>query len=150
MSDVHKYWNIHNPPRLCDAYVRQYTKSSLVQIVACRLFSAIPLSGRLVSRTLRNKLQWNINPNKIISIISMNLDKHELLCLDIWYQWYKRSIEQCRRKRSLQRRRYTIATKTTDWNIITLISFTFFCGYKLSMVVVLSLTLCDFYKLNLN
>ena len=48
------------------AYMRQWIGSALVQIMACRLFGAKPLSKPMlffVNWTLRNKLQWNSNQN---------------------------------------------------------------------------------------
>ena len=49
------------------AYMRQWAGSTLVQIMACRLIGAKPLSkqmvGYFVKWTLRNKLQWNFNQN---------------------------------------------------------------------------------------
>ena len=48
------------------AYMRQWTESALVQIMACRLLGAKPLfkpSWFLVNWTLRNKLQWIFNRN---------------------------------------------------------------------------------------
>ena len=48
------------------AYMRQWTGSALVQIMACRLFDAKPLSEPMldfVNWTLRNKLQYNFNQN---------------------------------------------------------------------------------------
>ena len=52
------------PPRA--TYMRQWIGSALVQIMACRLFSAKPLSKPMpcyVNLGLRNKLQWNFNQN---------------------------------------------------------------------------------------
>ena len=43
---------------LCVAYMRQWIGSALVQIMACRLFSAKWLSKPTVNWTLMNKLQW--------------------------------------------------------------------------------------------
>ena len=48
------------------AYMCQWIGSALVQIMACRFFSAKPLSKPscvIVNWTLRIKLQWNFNPN---------------------------------------------------------------------------------------
>ena len=53
-------------------YAVKSTKKSLVQIMACHLFGAKPLSKPMliyfVSWTLRNQLQWNFNPNTKIFI----------------------------------------------------------------------------------
>ena len=57
------------------AYMRQCTWSSLVQVMACRLFGAKPLPEPIlliVNRTLGNKFQWNLNLNSIISIQNMH------------------------------------------------------------------------------
>ena len=48
------------------AYMRQWAGSPLVQIIACRLISAKPLSEPMLERyfwILRNKFQWNLNQN---------------------------------------------------------------------------------------
>ena len=48
------------------AYMHQWIESALVQIMACRLLGAKPLSNQclvIVNYTLRSKLQWNFNPN---------------------------------------------------------------------------------------
>ena len=48
------------------AYMRQWTGSALVQIMACRLFGAKPLSEPMLKYCqldLTNKLQWNSNRN---------------------------------------------------------------------------------------
>ena len=71
---LHKLYNTYgcdfwlglnsSPPS--DAYMHQWIKSALVQIMTCRLFSAKPLSNPcwvIVNWTLRNKLQWNLNQN---------------------------------------------------------------------------------------
>ena len=57
-----------SPPRA--AYMRQWFGSALVQIMACCLFSAKPLSKPMLDY-LRNKLQWNFNQN-------INLFIHEI------------------------------------------------------------------------
>ena len=53
-----------------DAYMRQYTRSSLGQIMAWRLLGAKPLSEPMLPscqlRTLGNKPQWNFNWNSLI------------------------------------------------------------------------------------
>ena len=58
-------WLTHPP--LSASYMRQWIGSALVQIMACRLFGAKPLSKPEcwdnVNWTLRNKLQWNPNQN---------------------------------------------------------------------------------------
>ena len=46
------------------AYMRQWIGSALVQIMACRLFGAKPLSNPMLGYfnwTLTNNLQWNFN-----------------------------------------------------------------------------------------
>ena len=51
--------------------MRQWVGSALVQIIACRLFGAKPLSKQIcdiVNWTLRNKLQWNFYSNTNIFI----------------------------------------------------------------------------------
>ena len=48
------------------AYMRQGIGSALVQIMACHLLGAKPLSNQscvVVTWTLRNKLKWNFNQN---------------------------------------------------------------------------------------
>ena len=53
------------------AYMRQWIRSALVQIMACRLFGAKPLSEPIlgvVYRTLGNKLPCNFNQNSTIFI----------------------------------------------------------------------------------
>ena len=55
------------------AHMRQWTRTTLVQIMACRLFGAKPLSKPvIVNWTLENKLQWNLNQNTKLFIH----DKH--------------------------------------------------------------------------
>ena len=52
-------------------YMRQWIEATLVQIRACRLFDAKPLSNNcwvIVNWTFRNKLQWNINQNMKVFI----------------------------------------------------------------------------------
>ena len=48
------------PPPPSDAYMRQQTRSALVQIMACRLFGAKPISS--------NMFQWNLNRDTAIFI----------------------------------------------------------------------------------
>ena len=43
------------------AYMRQGIESALVQIMACRLLDAKPLSKPMLVIVNRNKLQWNFN-----------------------------------------------------------------------------------------
>ena len=49
------------------AYMRPWIGSALVQIMACRLFGAKPLHEPMMGYyhigTIKNKLQWNFNPN---------------------------------------------------------------------------------------
>ena len=52
-------------------YMRHWIGTTLVQIMACRLFGAKPLSKITLdyfNRTLRNKLQWNFTQNKKLFI----------------------------------------------------------------------------------
>ena len=54
----------HNLSRPSNVYMRRWTRSSLVQITACRQFGAKPLSepmGLIVNWTLDNNLQWNLD-----------------------------------------------------------------------------------------
>ena len=57
----------HPPPTTIAAYMRQWIGSALVQLMACRLFGAKPISKPtvvfFVNCTIRNKLQWNFNQN---------------------------------------------------------------------------------------
>ena len=53
------------------AYMRQWTGSALVQVMACRLFGAKPLPEPMlffVKWTPGNKFQWNLNQNSVIFI----------------------------------------------------------------------------------
>ena len=53
------------------AYMRQWSGSSLVREMACRLFGAKPLPEPKLTYCQfdpRNKLQWTLNPGSIISI----------------------------------------------------------------------------------
>ena len=53
-----------SPPNA--TYMHQWIASALVQIMACRLFCAKPLSKPMlcyINWTFRNKLQWNFNQN---------------------------------------------------------------------------------------
>ena len=53
------------------AYMRQWTGSALVQIMACRLFSAKPYLSQcwlIVNWTLRDKFHWNFSRNSNIFI----------------------------------------------------------------------------------
>ena len=53
--------------RLGDAYVRQRTVSSLVQIMVCRLLKAKPWSKPMLPvGTSINKCQWNFNHNTVV------------------------------------------------------------------------------------
>ena len=55
-----------NPHSPSTAYMCQWIRSALVQIMACRLFGAKPLSKPMlfiVNWTLRNKIGWNFNKN---------------------------------------------------------------------------------------
>ena len=56
-----KTFELIPPPPPGAAYMRQQTGSSLVQVMACRLFGDKPLPGPIVNWTLKNKLQWNSN-----------------------------------------------------------------------------------------
>ena len=58
-----------NALRPSDACIREETRASLVQIMACRLFGAMSLSEPMLKYCywiLRNKLQWNFNRNSYI------------------------------------------------------------------------------------
>ena len=60
-----------NSLRPSDAYMRRWTGSSLVQILACRLYGDRPLSEPMLEYcywAFRNKLQWNFNRNSNIFI----------------------------------------------------------------------------------
>ena len=53
------------------AYMRQWTRSAVIQIMACRLFDAKPLSKPMLGYCQLdpwNKLQWNFNQNTNIFI----------------------------------------------------------------------------------
>ena len=58
-------WVNSSPPSA--AYMLQWIRSALVQIMACHLFSTKPYNLNqywvIVNWTLRNKLQWNFNQN---------------------------------------------------------------------------------------
>ena len=52
--------------RPSDAYMRLWTRPSVIQIMTCCLTGAKPLSDQccdIVNWTPRNKLQWNLNQN---------------------------------------------------------------------------------------
>ena len=59
------------------AYMRRWTGSALVQVMACRLVGAKPLSepmlGLIVNSTIRNKLQLNSNRHTFCSFTKMHL-----------------------------------------------------------------------------
>ena len=60
-----------NSLRPSDAYMRRWTGSWLVQIIACRLFGAKPLSEpswNIVNWTFRKKFQWKFSRNSNIFI----------------------------------------------------------------------------------
>ena len=58
----------------CAAYMRQWTWSALVHVMACRLFGGKPLPELMLiychfgPKYSWNKLQWNLNPNSNIFI----------------------------------------------------------------------------------
>ena len=57
--------------RLCDAYMHQSTRMSLVQIRTCHLFGAKPLSASMLAYFQPDSLgrhQWNLNQNRAIFI----------------------------------------------------------------------------------
>ena len=57
------------------AYMRQWTGSSLVQVMACRLFGAKPLPEPMASHCQLGsweQFQWNFNQNSVI-FIQVNL-----------------------------------------------------------------------------
>ena len=67
-------WFNSSPPSA--AYMRQWIRSALVQIMVCRLFGAKPLSNQcwvIVNWNLRNKLQWNFDQIKNLSFMKMRL-----------------------------------------------------------------------------
>ena len=60
------FCSLLNPSPPSAAYMRWWIGSTLVQIIACHLFGAKPLSKPMlgiVNWTLGNKLQWNSNQN---------------------------------------------------------------------------------------
>ena len=60
-----------NSSPLSAAYMRQWTGSSLVQVMACRLFDAKPLPEPMLAYTqldFGNTFQWILNRNSIIFI----------------------------------------------------------------------------------
>ena len=66
----HVMWLVHKHSfSTSAAYMRQWIRSALVQIMFCRLLGAKPSSEPMlgywdiVNWTLRNKLQWNFNQN---------------------------------------------------------------------------------------
>ena len=66
-----------SPPS--DAHMRQWIRSALVQIIACRLFGAKPLSKPMLiycQWTLRNKIQWNSKQNIKLFIHEQNASKN--------------------------------------------------------------------------
>ena len=70
------------------AYMRQWTGSALVQVMACRIFGAKPLSkpmlGYCKTGTLRNKLQWNCNQIHNFSFTKMHLKISSAKWLPFW------------------------------------------------------------------
>ena len=68
MSFLH--WAINSFPP-CAAYMRQWMGSVLVQIMACCLFSAKPLSKPMLGYyqlNFRNKLEWNLSQDRKLFI----------------------------------------------------------------------------------
>ena len=73
---------ISSPPSA--AYMRQWSGSALVQIIACRLFGAKPSLNQwviIVHWAVRNKHQWNFNQNTNLFI---NDNAFELCRLPKW------------------------------------------------------------------
>ena len=76
--------------------MRQWIRSALVQIMACRLFGAKPSSKPMLGScelTHRNKLQWNFNQNKKLFIhenASENTvcEMAAILSRGRWVKWY--------------------------------------------------------------
>ena len=67
------------------SYMRQWAWSTLVQVMACRLFGAEPLSNQcwiIVDRTPGNKFQWNSNRYSII-FIRLPSAKRQPFCLGL-------------------------------------------------------------------
>ena len=69
-------WHWHSSSPRSASYMRQWTGWALVQIMACSLIGAKPLSKpswNIVNWTLRNKLQWNSNKLQNFSYMEMHL-----------------------------------------------------------------------------
>ena len=62
--------SINSTPPIA-AYMRKWSESALVQIMACRLFSPKPLSKPMLGyyQLDRNKLQWNFHQNASENIV---------------------------------------------------------------------------------
>ena len=77
-----------------DAYMRQWIRSVLVQIMACRLFSAKPISIPMLGYSQlnpRNKLHLNSNQN-VKLLICENAYKNivcEIAAILPWRRWVK-------------------------------------------------------------
>ena len=76
-----------NPLRLSEAYMCQWTRPSLVQIMACRVFGAKPLSEPIVyycQLDLRKRLQSNCIQRKFKKILlKMSSAKWRPFCLSL-------------------------------------------------------------------
>ena len=69
MGSYHKLFLNSSPPS--DAYMHQWTGSTIIQVMVCRLVAPGHLlnqCGNIVDRTLRNKLQWSFARNSYILI----------------------------------------------------------------------------------
>ena len=85
-------WVNSSPPS--GAYMHQWIGWALVQIMACRLFSAIkPLSNPamlvIVNCTIRNKLQWKFDQKENLSFTKMLL---KILSAKRRPSWVNRSV----------------------------------------------------------
>ena len=66
---------------LCDTFLRQWTGSSLVHIMAGQLINAKPLSEPLVTyRTFRQKIQWKSYQSTIILFQEINFKMSYIKC----------------------------------------------------------------------
>ena len=87
------YFN-SSPPSA--TYMRQWLGSELVQIMACRLFGAKPLSKQcwIVNWTLRNKLQWKFNQNMKLFIHKTALEnvRCEMTAILSRRRWVNKNI----------------------------------------------------------
>ena len=79
------------------AYMRQRIGSALVQIMACHLFCAKPLSKprAIVNWTIRNKLQWNFDHNRKLFIHASENVICEMAVILSWPQCVNTLIMPC-------------------------------------------------------